>query len=187
MLYYRRWGILLALLATYPAWLVIQDALATDSYSVSTRLEAWIILREVVKVNPILGLGFANYYWYTPLFPIRGFAVRFNSHNNFVDIIAQIGWVGLACFVWFLVEAGMLGMRLKDRVPEGFPKAYVYGAIGGLVATVAAAMLGDWLLAFVYNIGLSGMRTGVLAWIFLGGLVAIENLYRQGKTSIEPA
>jgi hypothetical protein len=186
MLFSRRWGIFLALLSAYPAWLVVAEALVTDDYSVSTRLEAWILLKEIVKVNPLFGLGFANYYWYTPLFPIRGFAVRFNSHNNFVDIIAQTGLIGLGCFLWFLAEVGALGMRLRERVPEGFARAYVYGAVGGLVATAAAAMLGDWLLSFVYNVGLSGVRTGILAWIFLGGLVVLENLYRQGEKAIEP-
>jgi hypothetical protein len=185
-IYSWRWGLVLGLIGAYPAWIVIAEALASDDYSYSTRLEAWIILKEIVKVNPFLGLGFANYYWYTPLFPIRGFAVRFNSHNNYVDIIAQTGLVGLACFLWFLVDVAALGMRLLSRVPEGFPKAYVYGALGGLVATAAAAMLGDWLLSFVYNIGLSGIRTGILAWIFLGGLVVIENLYRQGQPAMEP-
>jgi hypothetical protein len=85
-----------------------------------------------------------------------------------------------------MFELGSLGLRLLSRVPEGFPKAYVYGALGGLAATAAAAMLGDWLLSFVYNIGLSGIRTGILAWIFLGGLVVIENLYRQGQPAMEP-
>ena len=185
--YSWRWGMLFGLVGTYPAWLVIAEALASDDYSVSTRLDAWIILKEIVKVNPLLGLGFANYYWYTPLFPIRGFAVRFNSHNNFVDIIAQTGLIGLGCFLWFLFAVGALGMRLRDRVPQGFARAYLYGALGGLVATAAAGMLGDWVLSFVYNIGLSGVRTGILAWIFLGGLVVLENLYRQHETAVASA
>ncbi len=176
-LYSWRLGLFLAVLGAYPTFVLIADALVADDYSVSTRIEAWLILREIVKVNPVLGLGFANYYWYTPLFPIRGFAVRFNSHNNFVDIIAQTGLVGLGIFLWFFFELGRVGMRLIHRVPAGFPRAYVYGALGGLVATLAAAMLGDWVLPFVYNIGFSGVRTGILAWIFLGGLVALETLY----------
>jgi hypothetical protein len=178
-LYSWRWGLFLAVLGAYPALKLLADALITDEYSVSTRLEGWIILQEIVKVNPFLGLGFANYYWYTPLFPIRGFAVRFNSHNNFVDIVAQTGLIGLALFLWFFIELGLLGLRLLHRVPEGFPRAYVVGALGGLTATAAAGMLGDWVLPFVYNIGFSGVRTGILAWIFLGGLVMLEGLYPQ--------
>ncbi len=179
----RRLTIIAALLAIVPVMLFIPDFLASDSYSVSTRLDAWIIMGEIVKVNPILGLGFANYYWYTPLFRIRGWTVTFNSHNNYVDIVAQTGISGLLFFLWFFVEIGRLAWRLKDNVPEGFAQAYVYSCLGGIVSTLVAAMLGDWVLPFVYNIGLSGFRTGVLAWLFLGGLVAIENIYVNGKRS----
>jgi hypothetical protein len=184
-LYSWRWGAFLGVLGAYPAYQQLLEALVTDEYSVATRLDAWIILEQIVKVNPLLGLGFANYYWYTPLFAIRGFAVQFNSHNNFVDIVAQTGLAGLACFLWFLIEVGLLGLRLIKKVPEGFPRAFTFGALGGLVATAVAGMLGDWVLSFVYNIGLSGVRTGILAWIFLGGLVTLQRIYLPGKTSPE--
>jgi hypothetical protein len=84
--------------------------------------------------------------------------------------------------VWFFIELAILGLRLRDRVPPGFTRAFVYGAGGGLVATAVAGMLGDWVLPFVYNIGFSGVRTGIFAWIFLGGLVALENMYLSDKS-----
>jgi len=37
-------------------------------------------------------------------------------------------------------------------------------------------MLADWFLPFVYNIGFAGFRTSALAWMFLGGLVALESM-----------
>jgi O-antigen ligase len=154
----------------------VPDVLASDEYSVSTRLDAWLIMIEIIKVSPIWGFGFANYYWYAPLFPIRGFAVSFNSHNNYVDIVAQTGLVGLACFLWFYWEAGQLGWRLRERVPAGFAQAYVYGALGGLAGTIVLGMFGDWVLPFVYNIGLSGFRSSMLVWLFLGGLVTLERM-----------
>jgi hypothetical protein len=44
-------------------------------------------------------------------------------------------------------------------------------------------MLGDWILPFFYNIGLTGFRASMLAWIFLGGLVFLEqqNKHRAGN------
>jgi O-antigen ligase len=170
-------GLLLVFIAAPGLLFLGQEALATDSYSASTRIEAWIILAEIVKVSPLLGLGFGNYYWFTPLFPIRGWYVRFNSHNNYVDIVAQIGLLGLACFLWFFVAIGRLGWRLRDRMPNGFARAYMYGGLAGAAGTLVVAMLGDWVLSFVYNVGLDGFKTGVLAWLFLGGLVALESLY----------
>ena len=189
VVFLRSWklGLLLSLMALIPVLGLLPEFLASDAYSVSTRLDAWIIMGEIVKINPILGLGFANYYWYTPLFGIRGWNVAFNSHNNYIDIVAQTGLVGLAFVLWFFAEAAVLGFRLRSHVPDGFPKAYVMTAIGGIAGTLVAAMLGDWLLPFVYNIGLKGFQTSVYAWMFLGGLVVLENLYLSKNISSDEA
>jgi hypothetical protein len=148
-----------------------------NAYSTVTRLEAWRIIAELVKVNPAFGLGMSNYYWYTPLFPILGYRISFNSHNNYVDIVAQTGLVGLLVFLWFVAELWRLGWHMLSRVPEGFPRAYVIGALGGLVGTVVLAGLGDWVIPFFYNIGLEGFRASMFVFLFLGGLVAIARLY----------
>ena len=174
----RSWraGLALVPIAALSALYMWKGLVSTDEYSISTRFDAWLIMAEIIKVNPVLGLGFANYYWYTPLFPIRGYAVNFNSHNNYVDIVAQTGLVGLVCFLLFLWELGRLGWRLREHVPAGFAQAYVYGALGGLAGIVVAGMLGDWVLPFFYNVGLNGFRSSMLGWLFLGGLVSLEQI-----------
>ena len=175
----RSWrtGLFLALLSIGPAMFLGNEAIATDEYSYSTRLDAWIIMLEIIKANPIIGLGPANYYWYTPLFPIRGWAVVFNSHSQYVDIVAQTGLLGLACILWFAWVAGRLAWKLRDKVIDGFARGYIYGTLGGLVGTMASGILADWFLPFVYNIGLRGFRASVLPWLFFGGLVALEKVY----------
>ena len=169
---------------------MLASVIASDQYSYSTRIDAWLILLEIVKVSPILGLGPANYYWYTPLFPIRGYAVQFNSHHQFIDLLAQTGLLGVICFVWFLWEMGWLAWRLRTRVPTGFARAYVYGGLAGLAGTILSATLGDWVLPFVYNVGLRGFRSSVFGWLFLGGLVALEQMFdkesRFNKACPEP-
>ena len=160
--------------------------ISTDEYSISTRFDAWSIMAQIIKISPIWGLGFANYYWYTPLFPIRGYAVSFNSHNNYVDIVAQTGLVGLLCLLWVWWELGQLGWRLRNQVPAGFAQAYVYGALGGLAGMVAAGMLGDWVLPFFYNIGLTGFRSSMIGWLFLGGLVSLEQMVINQKLIVAP-
>jgi O-antigen ligase len=156
-----------------------------NSYSTITRLEAWRILWEIIKANPVFGLGMANYYFYTPLFPILGYKVSFNSHNNYIDIVAQIGLLGLVCLLWLFAELWRLGWRMRTQIPEGFPRAYVIGALGGLVGTAASGMLGDWFLPFVYNVGMDGLRASIFVWIFLGGLVALAHIYSISSTGAE--
>ena len=181
----RSWRAALALVpvAALSVLSLANGVISSDEYSVTTRVEAWSIMAQIIKINPVLGLGFANYYWYTPLFPIRGYAVSFNSHNNYVDIIAQTGFVGLLCLLLFFWHVGWLGWRIRGQVPAGFAKAYTYGAIGGLVGTIVAGMLGDWVLPFFYNIGLNGFRSSMLGWLFLGGLVSLEQMVITQKLS----
>jgi len=150
-----------------------------EDYSLSTRTEAWRIVFDIAMVNPITGLGFANYYWFTPLYVIMGYRVKFNSHNNYLDLLAQTGIIGILVFFWFAAQNARLGWNLLGKVPEGFDKAYVIGALGGLVGTLFAGMLGDWFLPFVYNVGLVGFRSSVFFWLFLGGLVVYEQYYCQ--------
>ena len=169
-----------AVLAVLYLWTRV---VATDDYSISTRFDAWLIMAQIIKINPVLGLGFANYYWYTPLFPIRGYAVSFNSHNNYVDIVAQTGLVGLVCVLLFFWQVGWLGWRLRGQVPTGFAQAYVYGALGGLAGMVVAGMLGDWILPFFYNVGLNGFRSSMVGWLFLGGLVSLEQMVKTRNVS----
>jgi hypothetical protein len=174
----RSWraGLALAPIAALAALYLWSGLISTDEYSISTRFDAWLIMAQIIRISPLWGLGFANYYWYTPLFPIRGYAVSFNSHNNYVDILAQTGLVGLVCLLWLFCELGWLGWQLRKHAPAGFAQAYVYGALGGLAGMVVAGMLGDWILPFFYNIGLNGFRSSMFGWLFLGGLVSLEQM-----------
>jgi hypothetical protein len=156
--------------------------LASNEYSYITRIAAWQILGQIIRIDPLFGVGPANYYFYTPLFSILGYHVRFNSHNNYIDILAQIGFMGMAFFVWFVWEYSKLAWTIRKKAPEGFIKAYVYGCFGGIVGMVVAMMFGDWVFPFVYNIGLLGFRSSMVGWIFLGALVAIEQAVKKTGT-----
>jgi hypothetical protein len=184
LVWLRNWR--LGLLATVLAVLVkvvfdpglFNQLLRADEYSINTRWVAWeIVLIDIVGVNPLLGLGPANYYNYTHLFPILGWYVDFNSHSQYVDLLAQTGILGFMCFFWFIWEVGRLGWRLRVKVPEGFARAYVNGALAGLVGMLVAGALGDWILPFVYNIGLVGFRASIFGWLFLGALIALDRMY----------
>ncbi len=149
-----------------------------NEYSMLTRLEAWKILFQIIAKNPLFGVGPANYYFYTPFYNILGYSVRFNSHNNYIDIIAQTGIVGISVFFWWVVETAKVGFALLKKPLDHFEHAFVVSAIAGLAGTLVAAFLGDWLIPFVYNIGMDGYRASVLAWMFLGSLLFIQKKYQ---------
>ncbi len=180
---YLRVGLAMALMGIFPAWYIIDQAIAAEEFSFGTRVDAWLIILEMSKKSPFVGFGPANYYYYVPLYRIRGYISVFSSHNQYMDLIAQTGYLGLACILWFAWEVGRLGWRLRNQAAAGFPQAYVYGALGGLIGTLAAGMMVDWFLPFVYNIGFTGFRASVLPWLFLGGLVSLEQITQSQSSS----
>ena len=154
-----------------------------NQYSLETRLAAWKILFQIIQKNPIFGLGPANYYFYTPFYKILGYSVSFNSHNNYIDILAQTGILGLGAFFWWTFEIAKTGFQLLRAKLDEFEHSFVLAAIGGLAGTMAAAFLGDWVIPFIYNVGMEGVRSSVLGWVFLGSLVFIQ--FQKSRQEIE--
>jgi len=168
------------LLAVTPALLfgdrVIAALLVGEEYSWFTRVEAIRVMLQVMARNPWLGFGPANYHYYTLLFPFLGWWAQFNTHNNYLDLLAQTGLIGTLAFLWFAVEVFRAASKLRRRVPDGFARAYVVGVVGGLAGSLIAGLLADWIIPFAYNIGIRGFRSSVLFWFFLGGLLAIKRM-----------
>lgn len=142
------------------------------------------LIQRVVEVtlrNPLTGLGPAAYRPYANMKPLPYLgaywvAPLINSHNNYVDLFAHGGVLGLLLFGWFAVEVARLGLRLRRRYTTGFAAGYVNSMLAVGAGALAIMALADWILPFVYNIGFPGFQASVLVWLFLGGLVALENM-----------
>ena len=139
------------------------------------------VVEMTVQHNPVTGLGPAAYRPYGFTQPLVYAHIIWahpliSSHNNYVDIFAHTGLVGLFLFGWLAIEIGRLGLRLRARFTEGFAAGYLNGMLAVGVGSLVIMLLADWILPFVYNIGFPGFQASVLVWLFLGGLVALENL-----------
>lgn len=164
-------------------WSIIYNLVAVDNeYSTISRLDAWRVMFNIINTNPLLGVGPSNYYFYTVLYDILGFYVEFNSHNNYIDLLAQTGYLGLLLFFVLCWAIWRQGMKVLKMVPKGgFAHAFIVASLAGLVAAVFAGMLGDWVIPFYYNIGIEGLRASALGFMFWGALVAIEQMMLLGK------
>ena len=148
------------------------------SLSGISRLKHYRFVLEFAMRRPWFGLGMAAYRHYTRTAADRIGAlmyqgVQISAHNNYLDIFAQMGAVGLATFAWLSLALGRVGWRASRRFRAGFDGAYANAALAGLAGTLVSGLLGDWFLPFVYNVGFEGFRSSVMTWVFLGGLVAL--------------
>lgn len=149
------------------------------------------LIRRVLQVsmrNPITGLGPAAYRLYAGMKPLlygRALWIHpsISSHNNYVDLFAHTGLLGLGLFAWFAVEVTRLGLRLRARFTTGFAAGYVNAMLAAGAGALTVMLLADWILPFVYNIGFAGFQASVLVWLFMGGLVALEQMANCESTS----
>jgi len=148
-------------------------------YSLMTRVEAAKIALDIIAANPLLGLGPSNYYFATPLYPLLGWYVHFSFHNNFLDLAAQIGLVGLGLCLWFFFEYALYCVRMRRVAADGFVRGLLAAGFGGLAGTMAAGLLGDWFLPFVYNVGIEGFRSSSVGWLLLGVIYALQGMTPQ--------
>lgn len=144
----------------------------------------------VTAANPITGIGPAAYRYYAATQPliyehIVWFDPLVASHNNYVDLYSHVGLLGLALFFWFMVEVAKLGWRLRRYYPTGFASGYIHGMLAAWLGMIVIMALADWFLPFVYNIQFLGFQASVLVWLFLGGLVALEQFARQKTAGTE--
>lgn len=165
---------------------VIAGLMVDESYSLTTRLDAWHTLWAIIQKSPIFGVGLSHYYHFTQLYSTSGWYVKFSSHNNYIDLAAQTGFVGLFLFLCFGLATASLLVKLHREVTGDFERAYVIGCIGCVAASLASGMLGDWLIPFVYNIGLAGFRSSLLFWAFVGGALKLWNLRHDAPPTPAP-
>ena len=152
-----------------------------------------VLIRRVVEVtmrNPVTGLGPAAYRSYAGMQPLpylRAYWLQpqVNSHNNYVDLFAHGGLLGLALFAWFAAALGVAGVRLRTRYPDGFMGGYVNAALAAGAGSLVLMLMADWILPHVYNIGFPGFQASVLVWLFLGGIVALGQAEFQAANAVE--
>jgi O-antigen ligase len=87
-------------------------ALLTDKdMSLTGRTEIWVILAEHIRFHPFFGTGYGAYWTGTPVAGTESyeFVVRMHSfypgsaHNGYLEIVNDLGWVGLVCLIAYIV------------------------------------------------------------------------------------
>jgi hypothetical protein len=192
VLAWLRWAQLRWLVIVLLIILTLTGVLFSFVYNFAGGEEEWIesggsrltLISRVIEVtmrNPITGLGPAAYRLYAQMKPLQyreavWFMPTISSHNNYVDLFSHVGLLGLGLFLWFAVEVIFLGLRLREQYKSGFVAGYVNGILAAWASALILMVFADWILPFVYNIGFSGFQASILIWLFLGVLIALENV-----------
>jgi hypothetical protein len=104
---------------------------------------------RMLAAAPAFGVGIGRYYSKTGEFSspelLRIFpsAIHENAHNNFLQILAELGLIGLAAVIWLLAIAARACVRLLQADPRDPLR---WGIVTGLLAFVLSWLGGHPLL-----------------------------------------
>lgn len=120
------------------------------NYSNTMRAQIWPASWQLAKDNPIAGVG-VGAYWIaiTKSHNASGEFTPQQAHNDYLEILASAGVIGVACCIWFIVLF-LKELTRRARDFQGGLPAHVIGALAGIFA-VALHSVTDFGLHVTIN------------------------------------
>jgi exopolysaccharide production protein ExoQ len=132
----------------------------------SGRTLIWAVVREHIKLHPLLGTGYGA-YWIGPVARSPSFVFiskRSNfyptvAHNGYLDILNDLGYVGLVCllgFLWVFLRQSLALLKID------YPQATLYLALlfEELINNLTES---DWLSSGAFAMPIVTLATFALA------------------------
>lgn len=123
---------------------------------------------------PVFGVGPGNSWPY-----MNRYSVIDTPHSQYLNLLLELGIVGLACFLWFVVAAARFGFGLLGRLRDDFHRNVVIGWLGLFAGMIVSGLTGDFILHSIRNDGLSMFSGYYFQWIVLGLVVAAGRIEKD--------
>jgi O-antigen ligase len=101
--------------------------------SAAGRLEFWITAVKAAVLHPVTGVGLANFSWFNYLETGQ----YMNTHNTWLQVLAETGIPGLVLFVLMIARAFRTSLRAHRALSAAEIRSPVQPVAYGLVAAIA--------------------------------------------------
>jgi O-antigen ligase len=122
---------------------------------------------------PVFGVGPGNSWPY-----MHRYSVIDTPHNQYLNVLLELGFVGLVCFLWFIAGVLKAGVDLMRDTRVEFHRTLVIGWMGLFSGMVVSGLTGDFIFHSIRNGGLEMFSGYYLQWILLGMVVAVAEIER---------
>jgi len=146
-----------------------------NAFSSSGRIVIWKFTEIMIKDHPILGSGIGTYKYNTLRYQAKFFEQGDNrsiysyswadkAHNEYLQLWAELGIIGLAIFIWLIITYFNYGIRYLKREKDGQKQGIMIGLMGAVVAFLIDSI-------FWFPLHLSANLS--LFWLFIGLAMAM--------------
>lgn len=125
------------------------DSEKIDDRSNTRRSDIWQMTWEMFKAHPVAGVGFGGYWIAVPQHhDASGEFTPQEAHNDFLEIAASGGLIGVTLVAWFCL-ACLKKVRRQLRSENLFRRAICLGSLAGLFAVAVHSCLDFGLHVFI--------------------------------------
>ncbi len=145
------------------------------------RIDRWLAAYHMWQDNPLLGVGYGAYpdvyEKYIVFEEAYSTEIRMGAHNLYLEIMAELGLVGITIFVVLLGVFRYQANWIRERTQDPVIKACVLGA--------KAAMLSILVHSFFNNLGPSD-KISMTLWLLFAVLLVCKRLVGMEKPERQP-
>jgi len=149
----------------------------TKGSSLKRRIAIWKFTGMMIKDHPILGSGLGTFKYNSLNYQAKFFDQEENRrlypygiadkvHNEYLQLGAEIGILGLGIFLWLIISYFRCGLRILKKLKDKYKQGIVIGLMGGIVAVLIDA---------IFGFPLHLPATIVLFWLFIGLIVSLNH------------
>jgi len=154
-------------------------------FSSGRRIAIWKFTGMMIKDHPILGSGIGTYKYNTLRYQAKFFeqgdnrsiypyGIADQAHNEYLQLWAELGTIGLAIFLWLIIAYFNYGIRYLKREKDEQKQGIMIGMMGAVVA-----FLIDSFIWFPLH-----LSTNVsLLWLFIGLTIVMGLEKKAGSVS----
>jgi len=153
-----------------PASVISQIKVRISPKTLGARIAIWKFTGIMIKDHPILGSGIGTYKYNTLRYQAKFFGQGDNrsiysysyadkAHNEYLQLWAELGIIGLAIFLWLIIAYFNYGIRYLKREKDEQKQGIMIGLMGAVVAFLIDSI-------FWFPLHLSANLS--LFWLFIG-------------------
>jgi len=105
------------------------------------RSDFWRATWQMARAHPLAGAGLGGFWAEIPVYhDASGLQTPHQAHNDYLELLASGGIIGVAIFVWFVVLLIGAGRRAARNYSD-FQRAVAFGAILGIVGIAVHSLV----------------------------------------------
>lgn len=142
----------------------------TQDSSIKRRLATWQFTILMIKDHPVFGSGIGTYKYNTLRYQAEFFSKNNNrsiyphgfaqeAHNEYLQIWAEMGIVGLSIFIWVIFSYFKYGLKALKKNEDKYKQGMIIGLMGAVIA-----VLGDSIFGFPLHLP----ATVMMFWLAFG-------------------